>query len=318
MFRNVRRNIQALLSRGDVVHLHGIWDPILYAGTRAAERRLARYVVAPHGMLDPWSLRQKRMKKHLALRLYLRRILSRALFLHMLNEDESMLARPLGITAPHEIIPNGVFVEEMGTGGGSGSFVKSYPALSGKPYILFLSRLHHKKGLDVLAEAFEYVACRHPEVQLVVAGPDGGALAQFEKDIGNRGIKDRVHLVGPLYGRDKAAAYEGAAVFCLPSRSEGFSMAVVEALGFGLPVVISYGCHFPEVEKEAAGRLIGLDPREVGASLLELVEAPDLARQFGDNARRLALSHYTWPVIAKRTLDAYDAHLAGETQRVTG
>ncbi|HKJ21947.1 MAG TPA: glycosyltransferase [Gammaproteobacteria bacterium] len=313
--RRAFRSIRAMLSSRDIVHLHGVWDSILRAGARAAAERGGRYVVAPHGMLDPWSLRQKPWKKRVALYLHFRRLLNRALFIHVLNEDERELARPLGMTAPFEVIPNGVFAEELGAPGGGDSFASACPGLCGRPYILFLSRLHYKKGLDVLAGAFHYVTRRNADVQLVVAGPDGGARAGFEADIEARGIKHRVHMVGPLYGRDKLAVYRGAAVFCLPSRAEGFSMAVVEALGCGLPVVVSHGCHFPEIEREEAGRLVDLDPAQVGRALLDMVHRPDAARLAGERARRMVLSRYTWPGIAERTLAAYQGRMPEQPGR---
>lgn len=303
--RRACRRIEGILSPGDIVHLHGVWDSILRAGARAAVRRGAHYVVAPHGMLDPWSLNQKRLKKQLALALQSRTMLDRALFIHVLNEQEQLLARPLGLAAPFEVFPNAVFAEELQALPGRGSFAARCPELAGKPYILFLGRLHHKKGLDVLVEAFDYVARRDAEVQLVVAGPDDGARPGFERDVAARGIRHRVHLTGPLYGPDKLAAYADAAVFCLPSRAEGFSMAVIEALGCGLPVVISRQCHFPEVEDAGAGKITDLEPVQVGKALLDLLADPAQLQETGERGKRLIMSHYAWPGIARRMIDAY-------------
>ena len=98
--------------------------------------------------------------------------------------------------------------------------------LGGRRYVVFIARLHYKKGLDYLADAFAIVAPQSPDLDLVVAGPDEGAKSDFEDRIRRAGVGKRVHLVGPLYGPDKFAALVDCTCFCLPSRQEGFSVAV--------------------------------------------------------------------------------------------
>ena len=236
-----------LIGQADMVHLHSVWDVLIYAAARECRRLDRPYCVVLHGMLDPWCLQQKAWKKKLALVLGFRKMLDRAAFLHVLNEDEGRLIEPLKLAAPNAIIPNGIFSEEFDTLPARGHFYAKYPQLNGRPFVLFLSRLHYKKGLDYLADAFKIAASECPDVQLVVAGPDGGAKEPFEQRIAQFGLQDRVHVVGPIYGPDKFAALVDCACFCLPSRQEGFSMAIVEALACRVPVVITEPCHFPEV-----------------------------------------------------------------------
>src|SRR5215212_3094807 len=140
-----RRGVAALLDQLDVVHLHGVWDPILTAAYRAARAAGKPYALAPHGMLDPWSLSQKRLKKKLALMVAYRRMLDGAIFLHAGNVDEQRLIAPLGLRPPVEILPNGVFPEEFESLPPPGTFRAARPALGHRPYVLFLSRLHYKK-----------------------------------------------------------------------------------------------------------------------------------------------------------------------------
>src|SRR5439155_13066932 len=162
-----------------VVHLHGIWDPLLFATARAARAVNRPYLVAPHGMLDPWSLRQKRWKKRLALALGWRAMLDRAAALHLLNADEKALIAELGIQAPGVVIPNGVNPDEFDPPPPPDLFRRRLLALGDRPYVLFLGRLHYKKGLDYLADAFRILAARAADAPLVVAGPDEDTPADF-------------------------------------------------------------------------------------------------------------------------------------------
>jgi glycosyltransferase involved in cell wall biosynthesis len=299
-------DVRRLVDAADVVHLHGVWEPVLPAVARAARAAGRPYLVAPHGMLDPWSLRQKRWKKRLALALGYRRMLNAAAALHVLNADERDLMRPLGLTAPCEVIPNGIFLEQFAEPGTLKRLRERRPGLGDRPYVLFLSRLHYKKGLDILAAAFNRVAARIADVDLVVAGPDGGAEATFRDEVRRLGLSDRVWVAGPLYGDDKRAILGHAAVFCLPSRQEGFSVAILEALACRVPVVITTDCHFPEVAEVEAGRVVTLDSEQVAGAIIELLSDVGPRSAAGAAGRALVEGRFTWPKVAERTIAVYE------------
>lgn len=304
---DARRTIPTGLTGIDVVHLHGVWDPILKAAADAARRLGIPYAVAPHGMLDPWSLSQSWLKKRLALFVGYRAMLNNAAFLHLLNRDESDLIKPLGLRTTAVVIPNGIDSEEIADLPQPGTFRAAHPELGADPYILFLSRLHYKKGLDHLASAFGILATTRADIRLVVAGPDDGALSAFEQSIRNAGLSARVHVVGPLFGRDKYAAFRDAACFCLPSRQEGFSMAILESLACATPVVISDACHFPEVTERGAGTVVALDAKAIAAAIERILNDDGLRHRMGEAGRAMVSSEYTWPTIAKQTLAAYES-----------
>ena len=287
-----------------MVHLHEMWQPILWAAAKLAWKAGVPYVLTPHGMLDPWCLRQKRMKKLAALALGWRGILNRAAFLHVLNADEGRLLEPLGLNCRLETIPNGVSVEELGVATGRDFFDQTL-GIAGHRTILFLGRLHGKKGLDYLAVAVELLLREMPDAHLVVAGPDEGARDGFLRDVDRLGIGGHVHVVGPLYGDQKYAALRSASCFCLPSRQEGFSVAVLEAMACRLPVVISEECHFPEVAEVEAGLVVPLDPVKIAAALRSILDNRDSARRMGDAGAELVLSRYTWPTIAEHFIAVY-------------
>lgn len=284
-----------------VLHLHGMWRPELLRVSRLARRAGVPYVVAPLGMLAPWSLARKKVKKAIAWRLAWKRVLDAAAAIHALNEEEALQIRARDVQTPIEILPNGVFLDQV-----QGQ-VASWPSVvpPGERYVLFLGRLHEVKGLDVLAEAFAALAARSPGVRLLIAGPDAGRRDAFTRQIAGLGIAERVHVLGPVYGRAKWHLVAHAACLCQPSRQEGFSMSIVEALGAGVPVVISEQCHFAEVRDAGAGAVVPLDARAVARALEQLLTEPARWEAASRAARELVRARYQWPDIAIRTLELY-------------
>lgn len=291
--------MSSLIRSADFVHIHGVWESNLLRAAMLCRRYRVAYCICCCGMLDVWSMQQKAWKKKLALKFGFRKMLDGAAFIQALNQDEIELMRPLGLKPPSIIIPNGIFLSEVEGREGTRA------DLPDRPYVLFLSRLHYKKGLDILADAFRQIASLFPEVDLVVAGPDGGAETEFLKTIREVGLEDRVHLRGGLYGDAKIKALKNAACFCLPSRQEGFSVAITEALACGVPVVITDACHFPEVADANAGVVCTLSPGAVAAGLIHILEDPERAGQMGVAGAHLVRENYTWPRIAHQTIDAY-------------
>ncbi|MEM9065859.1 MAG: glycosyltransferase [Planctomycetota bacterium] len=289
----------------DVVHIHGVWDPILAVVAREARRASKPYVVMPHAMLDRWSMAQKALKKKIALALVYKKMLDCAAFIHALNTDEIRGMSPVGITARKEVIPNGVFAESFENLPGPDVFRNDRPELGDAPYVLFLSRLHYKKGLDILAGAFALALKEIPNARLVVMGPDEGGEADFREDISRLGIEDRVLITGPVYGEARFAAVTGATCFCLPSRQEGFSIAITEALACGTPVVITTECHFHEVAAAGAGRITRVQAEPVADALIDILRNPELARKLGARGRELVLDRFVWPNIAEQTIRLY-------------
>lgn len=305
--RAARRELANLIPEFDFVHVNGIWAPMLWAAAGEARKAGVPYCVTVHGMLHPWSLEQSGLKKRFAMKLCVRRMLDAAAFLQLGNRDEGEYLKPLGFTSATEIIPNGIFPEIYDNLPAKTAFHADHPELDGKPYVLFLSRLHYKKGLDILADAFAAMAGRVPDVRLVVAGPDGGGRADFERRIREAGLSDRVHIVGSLFNEHKLKALAGAACFCLPSRQEGFSMAITEALASGLPCVVTEDCCYPEVGEAGAGFVVPLSAREVGEALVQVFTAGN-ASKMALNGKRLVRERFTWHVVARMTLAAYSKH----------
>jgi glycosyltransferase involved in cell wall biosynthesis len=294
-----KSEVRRLIKDYDVLHIHGVWSQLAAEACVAARRADIPYVIAPRGMLDPWSLKQKGIKKKIALALRWRKILSHAHFIHALNEDEAELMSWLGLNTTIRISPNGIFREKLRAleSVGSDEYRKKYGE-----YILFMSRLHYKKGLDYLIDGYSEYLKLGGMARLVIAGPDEGERDNVIARISNSGLKDKVDLIGPVYGQAKYSLLKGARAFCLPSRQEGFSMAIIEASAMGIPVIISNNCHFKQVSAVGGGDVVDLDAKSIARSLIKYADNDTDA---GERGSELIKSEYVWEAIAPKLCSWY-------------
>ena len=300
---------RTLKARGpfDVVHMHAVWEGSLVRVASWCRREGVPYVIRPAGMLDVWSLQRRRLKKRLALALVHGRMLAGAGAIQALNAHERDTVAMLGYKTPIEVIPNGVFLDEIERPVEPGLFRASQPSLGERPYVLFLSRLHYKKGLDILAEAWTRVAPDFPDHSLVVAGPrEDDSIDGLKRRVDDAGLAETLVIPGEVYGDAKTSAFKGARCFVLPSRQEGFSVAITEALALGTPVVVSRDCHFPEVTEVGAGIETSLDPADVAEALARTLADADLRRTAGEAGATLVRERFTWPRIAEQTIRLYE------------
>jgi glycosyltransferase involved in cell wall biosynthesis len=197
------------------------------------------------------------------------------------------------------------------------TFENTYPQLKGKKVILFLGRIHPKKGLDILAEAFGKIIRKQHNASLLIVGPDSDSYrSKIEKILAREGVLDKAIFTGTLTGNHKLAALSRADIFVLPSHSEGFSMSILEAMGCGLPVVITKQCHFPEVEQMQAGKIIDGDATELSEIIMELLNNPQLCRKMGKAGQKLVRDKYTWDEVADKMIGVYEEIL--KKQKSTG
>ncbi len=299
-------------SEFDLVHIHGLWRPGLATILRESLQRSCPYVITPHGMLARWSLGQKPLRKKIALALTWRKLIRRASFVQALTQAEARDFDALGIDCPVDVIPNGFFLEEMGQLPSAGSFHADHPELGGQRFILFLGRLHYVKRVDWLVRAFAKLAATNADVRLVLAGPDCGTRPQLKDEVKTLQLVDRVHFVGPLYGKHKYAAMEDARCFCQPSVYETFSMSILEAMACGLPPVITRGCNFDEVQTSGAGLVVDSED-ELANALRKLCMDADARNLAATKARELVVAKYTWPVVARQMLGRYEARMLKRT-----
>jgi glycosyltransferase involved in cell wall biosynthesis len=305
-----RRTLPGILGSYDLVHAHHTWNMLPMVAAEHAHATGKPYCITPHGTLTDWGLQRKRLKKQAATRLLFGRMFRRARFMHVLSPYERDGILTEGLNPACEIIPNGVFLEEFDPLPATGVFRGRHQELKDDPFVLFLARLHPGKGADVLIDALPMLSERHPNLRIVLAGPDFGAEASLRAKVASLGHESRVHFVGPLWGRDKVSAYVDSSCYCLPSEHEGFSMSIVEALACARPAIITRECNFPEVAEQHAGLIVDRSARAIADAIDRLLHDPDRARDMGLRGRRLIESGYTWSRIAQRLTEAYARHSA--------
>ncbi len=302
--------IRQAVSRAEIVHIHALWEEAQVQGMRAAAEKGIPYIVRPCGMLDPWSLKQSAWKKALYMRLRLRRHLNAAAAIHYTTRREADLAAPLGLLPRPVIQPNGLDWSEWESLPEPRLFRREFPELGDAQYLLFLGRLHYKKGLDLLLP----VLARLGEgVQLAVAGPeDASYRRKLERLCGELGVRGRVHFTGMLDGRIKQAALAGAALLVLPSRQENFGNVVIESLAAGTPAVVSENvnlCDF--LRDQNVGGVASLDANSLAACVSEWLDRKKADSSVSDRCRRAAREHFDWKRIAANWTDVY-TQLIGE------
>jgi glycosyltransferase involved in cell wall biosynthesis len=263
------------------------------------------FVISAHGMLDRWALRRKWWKKSLYSALVERRNLRGAACLRALTSREISDYRRYGLHGPAALIPNGI---ELPPARDPEPLYQKFPKLAGKRLVLFLSRLHYQKGVDVLCRAWGATANDFPDAHLVIAGPDyEGTRARAETLVRKLRMETRVTFTGMLAGREKWAAFSAADLFVLPSHAEGFSMAVLEALAMALPVVVTPACSFPEIAQLGCGVVVDPSDRPVQNALRDLLsQAPAERAAMGARGAELVRSRYSWPVIGSQMAAVYD------------
>jgi glycosyltransferase involved in cell wall biosynthesis len=250
--RLIGSEVEALESFGavDILHDNGIW--LLHnhrLASLASERSIAR-IVSTRGMLEPWAMEHKRVKKRVAWWLYQRRDLMRATCLHATAEKEAENVRALGIGVPIYMIPNPVDLPEIDEKL-AGSKCEKHGREHAK-IALFLGRLHPVKGLPMLIEAWGRV--RPPGWRLQIAGPnETGFRAEMEKQVSAAGLTRAICFLGPITGAQKYHAFSKADLFVLPTYSESFGMVIGEALAHGLPVLTTTSAPWPMLPKEGCG-----------------------------------------------------------------
>ncbi len=299
-------NLEQAVRSSEVVHLHGLWQGQTRRGARAARAAGVPYVIAAHGMAEPWAIRHKYWKKRAYLALVESKNLRRASCLHALSRPEIGHLRALAPWTPICFIPNGVelaFADDLPA---RSVLEAEYPELRGKFVLLFFGRLHLKKGLDLLAESLGRIATDYPDLHLLLAGNDEGAWAPFRDRMTELGLGRRMTYVGYASGELARKVWAAADAFILPSYSEGFSMAILEALACRLPALITVACHFSELAASEGAVVVEPDVDGVTLGLRELLERTPAERaRLGLNGRHLVESEFTWDRQGERLAAVY-------------
>jgi glycosyltransferase involved in cell wall biosynthesis len=286
----------------DVVHIHALFSFSSIAAAYWARKRQVPYVVRPLGTLNRWGMKnRRRWLKRFSLRFLERRVLEGAAAIHFTSEQERLEAAELGITNRPVVIPNPLDRGDSAAAPARGILRSEHPDLANRMWILFLSRLDRKKGLDLLLPAFARLRSQRPDVALVVAGDgDPDFVAGLRRQAAALKIDRDIIWTGFVTGEEKRAAFVDSDLFVLPSYSENFGVAVLDAMAFGLPVVVSDGVAIHgEISEAKAGLVIPCDETALFQALISLVEDADLRLSLGRNGRSLSREFSVEKVVAK-------------------
>jgi len=299
----------------DLVHIHALFSFAATAGAFWAARRGVPYLVRPLGVLNTWGIQNRRpFLKRLSLCLIERRILANAAAAHFTSEQERCEAELVAPGTRGVVIPNPVATLGVDQKPRIEALLSKYPELAGKRIVLFLSRVDPKKGLDLLLDGFAKIRAARQDAALVVAGNgDEGFVARLREQAQRLGVQRDVIWAGFLEGEEKRAMFSAADVFVLPSYSENFGIAVVEAMASGLPVIVSdqVGIHH-DVKRAGAGLVVRCDANEVQQALVQMLGSQAVRDQMAQNARRLA-EEYSPAAVTARLLETYQSFARGSS-----
>jgi glycosyltransferase involved in cell wall biosynthesis len=299
------------LANTDVVHNFGVWTPFNHRVSRLARRARVPEVICPMGMLEPWSLAQKPLKKRLAWLFYQKRNLEGAAALHATALSEREHLRALGIGIPIAVIPRAVDLPADGALNRSGSRERPERVL------LFLSRIHPKKGLLELVGACSRLSRRNGW-RVIVAGPDTQRhQADVVAAVKRTGLEDRFHFVGPVWGEAKTELFARSDLFVLPTHSENFGIVIAEALAHSLPVITTTSAPWAELAQFRCGWWMPTGADALAGAIEEALSVPNaVLAEMGSRGRNLIRERYSWPAVARLQIELY-AWVSGVGPRPT-
>lgn len=292
----------------DLVHVHAIFSYVPTATMVIARHKRVPYIVRPLGQLCEWSLQQSQRKKRLYLKLIEYANLNHAQALHFTSENERQEALKLGLAAPGLVIPHGLNVPPLRPNA-KVQLRQSLQLPDDEPIILFLSRLHPKKGLNLLIAALARLQVHRFTFVLAGSG-DPHYEDEIRQQLTVNGLSDRTRMVGFIKGEQKDLLLQGSDLFVLTSYSENFGVAVLEALAAGLPAIVTPGVALAEVVKQhQLGAVPELEEGAIATAILKALNQPEAMKAMGDRARQLVLNHYTWERVAAQLIEVYTAIL---------
>lgn len=297
------KELNTYLKEGEfnLFHGQGLWQLPVHQMAKIARRLNVPYIITPRGMLEPWSLRQKRIKKKIALKLYQYNDLKKASCLHATAPMEAESIRDLGLKNPIAIIPNGIPLEDFKT--------KDFDKANASKNILFLSRIHPKKGIELLIEAWNQLPPKLTQDWSIdiIGNGDTDYIAKLRESIALLGLSNSIQIKDPLDGQTKMKAYQNAQLFVLPTYSENFGVVVAEALACGTPVITTTGTPWEDLETHECGWWINIGVEALKSTLEKALQLPpEQLAQMGIKGRQLIEKKYSMQAVAQQMYELYE------------
>lgn len=308
MFASAPPQARDVIARADALHLHTPWEPGNVPLARAARRLGTPHLISVHGMLDDWSMAQRRLKKQAYLAMVGARMLEDAALVHCTAAAEERQARawfPQGRSVVAPLVFDLSEYEELP---GVEPAHERWPQLKDdRPTVLFLSRVHYKKGVDLLIDACAALRDRGLDFNLVIAGPgDDEYLTEMRERAGRAGLDDRAEFVGLVSGAEKISLYQAADVFVLPTSQENFGFVFFEALAAGTPVVTTTGVDtWPELEESGGAVIVPRDVTRIAEAVEALLRDESWRRSMGERGRQWTLERFRGDRVVQEYVSLY-------------
>lgn len=305
--KKFREEIKEGIAWADVVHIHGLWQDPPWWAAWMCRKMGKRYVIQPHGFLEPERLKISWLKKRVVGALIERPNLNSAAAVIATAESEKQGIEQYGVRVPIRIVPIGIDSDLFDAAVANRGLLTKWGLDSNKKTLLYFSRLTPIKGLDLLAQAWKGLEAFHAGWQLFIAGPDDRGYAQEIQGLYSRLIKDgSVIFSGPIYGEEKNVLLKSVDAFILPTRSENFGIAVQEALLAGVPVVCTKGAPWGEIEEYRCGYWVDVTVKAIEEGLKQVMGATDGERRaMGERGKKLVEERYQWGAIGERMVAVY-------------
>jgi len=285
-----------------IVHVHGIWTPFEWRTCKSARMLQRRLVISPHGALEPWSLRNKAMKKKLAWWMYQKRDLVTADLIIVNSEQELYHLRSLELRGPIAVIPNGINLSECP------SDIQATPCRRHRERIvLFLGRIDAKKGILDLLAAWRSLPCKNGYRLHIHGFGSSQYEAYIRTAIATMEPQTDVELLPAIFGPEKWRKYSSSSIFVLPSYSENFGITVAEALYCGLPVITTTATPWLVLQNRGLGWIVPNDKEQLRCALISALSLSDAEKNnIALRARQFIAQHYIWPPILARYRETYE------------
>lgn len=291
----------------DLIHNHGLWMFTNLYARQAAKRHKLPLFISPRGTLESWSLQNSKYKKKLAWWLYEKGNLGYATAFHATSANEVESIRKLGFKQPIALIPNGVDLPLLDTLPSKEILISLFPNLANSRWLLFLSRIHPKKGLDNLIKIWGQIKEQFPDWHLIIAGPNSiGYQAELERLTKELHLGNRITFTGMLSGDLKASALGNADLFVLPTHSENFGIAVAESLVYAVPAITTKEAPWQDLVNSNCGWWVEDDLFQLKLALIKSMKLSNCQlKSMGKNGRNLVAEKYSWEFASQQMAEFY-------------
>lgn len=301
------KKLEQILLEGnfDVIHGQNLWAPLYNRMAKIARKHNIPYMVTPRGCLEPWAYKGqgliRNLKKKIAMLLYQKEDLQKASCILATAKMEADNIRALGITAPIAIIPNGIDISEY-------KCRTLEDKIKVKKQILFLSRIHEKKGIEFLISVWEQLQRQYPDWNVVIAGNGEEAyIQQLKALITSKGLQNCVEIIPPVFGEDKHKLYCESSLFVLPTYSENFGMVVAEAMSCGVPVITTNGTPWQELNEKHLGWCIDLSLENLANTISAAIDlGQDKLFELGQRCSKHIHNTYQYTEVAAKNKAVYE------------